>query len=313
MKRLAWLIIIVAILSGLPWVLESYYVKLLTSVLIFAVFAMSVDLITGYLGRPTLGHAAYFGVAAYVAALLSKNAVPGWWVNLAVAVAAAAIVAALFGLLLLRTKGGYFLVMTAALDHMLWSVAYSWRGVTGGDQGISGVSRPELGIIAWSLEGKTYYFYFVLAFFLLSFLMMYVVTRSPFGHVIAGIRENEQRMQALGYNTWLYKYVWFIISGVFAGLAGVLEVYDTGFVSPSDLSIRMSSMGLLMVLVGGGGALYGAIIGAGFIVLLENFISAYTDRWPLILGLLYAVVVMLMPGGLLGLVNRIAVKRRVSA
>ncbi|MBI2830046.1 MAG: branched-chain amino acid ABC transporter permease [Chloroflexi bacterium] len=311
MKR--WLVVlgIVLLLAFLPQTLGTYYVRLLTQMLIFAVFAMSLDLLFGYLRLPSLGHAAFFGIAAYVVALFSTKVTPSFWLNLPIALVAATIIAALFGLLALRTKGAYFFMITLALTQILWGIAFNWYSVTGGDNGYPGIPRPDLGFIPWSLESTTSFFYFTLLLALVAAVLMYRVVHSPFGHVLAGIRENELRMRALGYNIWLYKYSCFIIAGLFAGLAGLLSAYDTGFVSPSDFSMSTSSKPLLMVLLGGAGTLVGPAIGAGALIFLENTISAYTERWLLIIGLLFVVVVMFTPQGILGLSKKIRFRKRV--
>ncbi len=301
MKRFFGILIILLILAVLPKVLGTYYVTLVTQMLISAIFAISLDLLIGYLDLPSLGHAAFFGVAAYTMGILFKKGVNHFWLNFPLGIAVAVAVAALFGLLVLRTRGAYFFMITVALAEVLWGIAFSWRFMTGGDDGIPGISRPSLGFIPFSLGGVTNYYYFVLFFFLVSFLFIYIIVHSPFGHVIVGIRENELRMRALGYNTWPYKYICFILSGLFAGVAGGLSVYFKGFVSPSDLAVTLSAEGLLMVLLGGAGTLFGPVIGAGCIIFLEHFISAYTERWLLLLGIIYILVVMFAPQGILGL------------
>lgn len=309
MKRLLGTIIIFLSLAILPQVIGSYYVRLLTLMLILGIFAMSLDLLVGFLNLPSVGHAAYFGTAAYIIGIFSKTVSDIFWVNLTLALVVSTILAAIFALLVLRTRGAYYFIITVALAQMLWGIAMNWRSVTGGDDGLPGIARPDLDFLPWSLIGTTDYFYFVLFFFLLSSISMYIIVQSPFGHVIVGIRENELRMRALGYNTWLYKYIVHIIAAFFAALSGMLSVYYTGFVDPSDLNIRLSATGLLMVLLGGSGTLVGPAVGAGVIVLLENLISAYTDRWLIILGLLYVFVVMFAPGGILGIVKQMRLKK----
>jgi branched-chain amino acid transport system permease protein len=310
MKLWTNIIGVLMLLGILPQVVGTYYVSLLTMMLIYAIFAMSLDLLAGYLRLPSLGHAAFFGIAAYTIAILSIKVQTTFWLNFPVGIAMAGVTAAIFGLLALRTKLGYFFLITVALAQVLWGVAFRWRSFTGGDDGIPSVPRPDLGFIHWSLQDGTNYFYFVLFFFAVTMILMYTLVRSPFGHVILGIRENELRMRALGYNTWLYKYICFIVAGLFAGLAGSLLVYFTGFVSPSVLGIRQSSEGLLMVLVGGGGTLFGPAIGAGTIVFLENMISAYTQRWCFFLGTIYILVLLFTPQGILGLIKKVKLRRQ---
>ena len=292
------LVVMAVIIGFIPRLLPSYYVSLLTQVLIFSLFALSLDLVLGYTGLPSLGHAAFFGVAGYFAGILNAKVLDSFWVALASGLAASVLCASIFGLLVLRTKGPYFLMITLALGQMLWGVAFKWRSLTGGDDGLPGIPRPNFGILHWDLNGTINYYYFVLVCFLIAFLLLYLVAHSPFTHVLKGIRENEKRMTTLGFNVWLYKYLAFILSGLFGGLAGILHVYYNNFVSPADLSVVMSTEVFLMVLVGGPGTLLGPILGAAVIVLLSNFISIYTERWVLILGLIYVATILYAPKGI---------------
>lgn len=311
MKWWTWRIAILLLLAILPQILDNYYVNLMTKMLIFAIFAMSLDLVIGYMGLPSLGHAAFFGVAAYTIGIFSIKVLPIFWLNLVLSIAMAGFVAAVYGLLALRTREAYFFMITLALAEVLWAIAFSWRSFTKGDDGIPGISRPDLSFIHWPLTNVNNYFYFVLLFFVVASILLYIIVNSPFGHVILGIRESELRMRALGYNAWLYKYILFIVAGLFAGLAGTLSVYFNGFVSPSDLGIDVSAEGLLMVLLGGPGTLFGPALGAGIIVFMKNVISTYTTRWVLVLGVIYVLVVMFAPKGVLGLMSRMKSKKKI--
>ena len=313
MKKGLILIGILLVLVILPQLVSVYYVNLVTLSLIFAIFAMSFDLIFGYLDLPSLGHGAFFGVAAYTVGIFSKQVAASFWLNFLLGIGMACVVGALFGLLALRTREAYFFMITLAMAQMLWAIAFKWRSFTRGDDGITAILRPHLSFLLWSLQEVNVYYYFVLLFSVIAFLLMYIMVHSPFGHVILGIRENELRMRALGYNTLLYKYIWYIIAGAFAGLAGILAVYFHGYVSPADLGIGISAEGIIMVLLGGPGTLIGPIIGAGVIVLSKNIISAWTERWLLILGMIYVMVVMFAPQGILGLINKILLKKEINA
>jgi len=260
---------------------------------------MSLDLLLGYTGLPSLGHAAYFGVAAYAVAILSVDARAGFVTCLLVALVAAAVTAALFGLLAIRATGTYFLMITLALGMVVWGLAFRWVSMTKGDNGISGVPRPELAL-PWNLAAPLPFFYFALAAAALAWLLLGLLVRSPFGMSLKGIRESESRMRSLGYNVWLHKYLAFIISGVFAGFAGVLWSYYNGFVSPVDVQLVTSVEALLMVALGGSGTLVGPAIGAALIVFLKNFVSVYTRRWLLILGAVYIGVILFAPRGIVG-------------
>jgi branched-chain amino acid transport system permease protein len=283
-----------------PLALSSYQLGLLTKMLIFAIFAMSLNLILGYGGLPSLGHAAYFGVAAYTIGLLALRGVTNLWLGIAAALAVATATAALFGLLALRTQGAYLLMITLALAQVLWGIAFGWRSFTGGDDGLAGVPRPAAGL-PWSLSDGARFYYLVIIVFAATSALLALVVRSPFGRALVGIRESERRMEVLGYNTWAHKYVAFVLAGALAGVAGILFVYYNGFVSPAYLSVVLSATGLIMVILGGAGTLLGPALGSGLIVFLENAISAYTQRWLLVLGLIYIAVTLFAPGGLLGL------------
>jgi branched-chain amino acid transport system permease protein len=310
MKRLIAVFAILLALVILPQVVGKYYVNLLTNMLIFAIFSMSLDLLVGYLHLPSLGHAAFFGVAAYTVGIFSTKVLNSFWINFPLAIAMAGAVGAIFGLLALRTRAGYFFMITLALTEILWGIAFRWRSFTRGDDGIPNILRPDLGFVPWSLWDARNYFYFVLFFFIVAFILMYIIVNSPFGRIVLGVRESELRMRALGFNTWFYKYICFIIAALFAGLSGVLAVYLNGFVSPSALSVSISAEALLPVLLGGAGTLFGPAIGAGTVVFLENIISSYTERRLLFLGIMYLIVVMFAPKGILGLINKMRLKRR---
>ena len=292
-----------ATLALLPLALSSYQLGLLTKVLIFAIFAMSLNLTLGYTGLPSLGHAAYFGVGAYTVGLLALKLWDNFWVDMAAGLAVATVTAALFGLLALRAEGSYLLMITLALAQVLWGIAFGWRALTGGDDGLPGVPRPAAGL-PWSLAGGLPFYYLVLLCFLASALVLGLVTRSPFGRALVGIRESARRMEVLGYDTWGYKYAAFVLAGFFAGLAGNLFVYYNGFVSPAYLSIVFSASALIMVILGGAGTLLGPALGSAVIVYLENLVSAYTQRWLFVLGLVYVMVTLFAPEGIVGVARR---------
>lgn len=298
------LAVALAILVVLPQFLTSYYVGLMVLVLIFAIFALSLDLLLGQCGLPSLGHAAYFGTAAYVVGFLSLKVANNFPVNFAAGLFSAGAIAAIFGLLVLRTRGIYFLMITLALSQVLWGLAWKWKSVTGGDDGMPGVPRPDLSLLGLDLTPVNSYYYFTLIIFLAAGLLMYLLVRSPFGHSLRGIRESESRMRALGYNVWAHQYLAFILAGLFAGLAGILFVYYNKMVTPTDLHLVTSAKVLLMVILGGTGTFLGPILGAALIVLMENIISGFTERWLLILGIIYVLVIVLAPHGLLGPLKR---------
>jgi branched-chain amino acid transport system permease protein len=307
--RAAWPALALLLLAALPWLLPIYGVTLLTQALIYAVFAMSLDLLLGYTGLASLGHAAYFGVAAYAVAILSTEYRAGFLTCLAVAVAAAVALGAAFGLVAIRAVGTYFLMITLALGMVTWGLAFRWVSLTKGDNGISAVPRPDLGL-PWSLWDQTAFYYLTLAAFVLAFALLSLVVRSPFGLTLRGIQESERRMRSLGYNVWLHKYLAFVVAAGFAGFAGVFWAYYNGFVSPVDVQLVTSVEALLMVALGGPGTLLGPALGAGAIVFLKNVVSIYTERWLLILGGVYICTILFAPRGIVGAV-RLARGKRV--
>jgi branched-chain amino acid transport system permease protein len=212
---------------------------------------------------------------------------------------AASAVAAVFGLIAIRATGVYFLMITLALGMVVWGLAFRWVSLTMGDNGISGIARPQI-LPGWSLARPIPFHYLSLFAFLVAFALLSLIVRSPFGLSLRGIRETERRMGALGYRVWLHKYLAFVLSGAFAGLAGALWAYYDGFVSPVELHLLTSVEALLMVALGGPGTLLGPALGACIIVLFKNLLSIYTKRWLLILGLVYIGVILLAPKGIVG-------------
>lgn len=289
----------VAAAAAVAPLLPSYPLTLLTQVAIMAVLAMSLDVLLGYTGLPSLGHAAYFGVAAYAVGILTTERQASFVTCLLVGLLLAGTTAALFGLLAIRATGTYFLMITLALGMVVWGLAFRWVSMTKGDNGIAGVPRPDT-MLPWNFSAPLPFFYFALVAAGLAWIALGTLARSPFGLTLKGIRESETRMRALGYNVWLHKYVAFVISGVFAGFAGVLWAYYNGFVSPVDVQLVTSVETLLMVALGGPGTLAGPALGAAVIVFLKNFVSVYTKRWLLILGAVYIGVILFAPRGVLG-------------
>ena len=284
----------------------SYVIVLVTHALIFGILAMSLDILLGYTGLPSLGQAAYLGMGAYLTAVLATRYQFGldwtFWVVVVLGILIAAATAAFFGLFAIRATGVYFLMITLALGMCVWGLAYRWNSLTGGDNGIVLPPRPEFGI---ELADDVTYFYLVFGFFAVSLATLYLLVRSPFGHSLVGIRENELRMRILGYNTWLHKYIAFIIAGGYGGLAGVLWAQAHGLVSPEDVILATSVDALLMVVLGGPGTLVGGAIGAGIVVFLREYLSTLVPWWQYVLGGVYVLTILYLPGGLMGLPERI--------
>lgn len=287
------------ILVVLPFAVPPYFRSMLTKILIFAIFALSLNLIWGYTGLLSLGHAAFFGVAGYAAGILIINyGIESFWLVAPAAILITTLVAALFGVIALRVSGIYFLLVTLALGQLVNSVGVKWKSVTGGSDGLPGIPFPALGL-SWFTWNTTYFYYFVLLVFVICYFLLYRIIKSPFGHALQGIRDNEPRMQSLGYNTWLYKYIIFIIAGSFAGVAGVLFASFLGMMAPQHAGVTTSVLVMLMVIIGGKTVFFGPVIGAAVIILLEYFSSIIVPlRWPLILGGALVASVMFLRGGI---------------
>jgi branched-chain amino acid transport system permease protein len=286
-----------AILVVAPPFLNSYWVGLFTEILIFAMLAMSLDILLGYTGLPSLGHAGIFGVAAYAVAVLSTSYNAGFWACVAGGVLVGTLLSAAFGLLVSHVRDVYFLMITLALGMVLWGLGYRWIPVTGGDNGISGIPSLEAHA-GLPIEGAVPFYYVAFGVFFVCAVAMGLLVRSPFGFTLRGIRENETRMKSLGFNTWLHCYLSYVLSGAFASVAGVMWAYYNGYVSPTYLELTASSELFLMVTLGGPGTLIGPVFGAGAIVLLKNVISGVTERWLLILGAVYIITILAAPQGL---------------
>ena len=297
--------VLIALAVATPFA-GPYPILLITQALVFAIIAMSLDLLLGYTGLPSLGQAAYLGVGAYLTAILASRYGFGmdwtFWVVVPLGIFAGAATAAFFGLFAIRASGVYFLMITLALGMCVWGLAYRWNSLTGGDNGINLPGRPEFGI---QLADDVTFFYLVLGFFVLSLAALHLVVRSPFGRSLVGIRVRELRMRVLGYNTWLHKYLAFVIAGGFGGLAGVLLAHLNGLVSPEDVILTTSVDVLLMVVLGGSGTLVGAAIGAGVVVFLREYLSTLVPWWQYVLGGVYVLTILYLPGGLMGIPERL--------
>jgi branched-chain amino acid transport system permease protein len=308
-----WLIVAVAgliVALVLPRLgVPTFYVSLLTQTWIFAIVAMSLDLLIGFTGLVNFSQAALFGTGAYAVGIAATRFhVTAFVPVVALGVVSAAVTAAIFGLVALRSEGVGFIIITIALNQIVWGLAYQWVSVSGGDNGITGLTRPAVG--PFDVSANTGYYYVCLAFFVVALLLLMLIVRSPFGLVLKGVRETPRRMRALGYNVWLYRYLALILSGAFAGAAGVLFAWYNQFVGPVALSLDQSTQFLIMVILGGIGTLFGQLFGALVVVFLSNELSAVTPRWQMVLGVVYFIVVMYAPGGLVELLPRLWARLR---
>jgi branched-chain amino acid transport system permease protein len=317
--RAAPLLLALVLLAVFPAFGAKFYVDLAVKIMILAIFALSLELLVGQTGLVSFGHAAFFGIAAYVAALLTpKSEAASLWLLLPAAVGAAAAYALAVGALSLRTRGVYFIMITLAFAQMAYYVFHD-TPIGGGSDGIYLYFRPDASILGWrpfDLEAGHAFYYAVLACLVATFGLLGVLLRSRYGRALAGIRVNEQRMRAAGFPTYAYKLGAFVLAAAFAGLAGFLHALKDGYVNPEILSWHQSGAVLLMVILGGIGHLRGAVLGAfAFTMLQELFqwqaiFGSFAKHWQLTLGLTIIACVAVMPRGLVGLADRLRRRHR---
>jgi branched-chain amino acid transport system permease protein len=290
-----------------------FVLRLLMKALVFGILAMSLDLLLGYTGLASLGQAAYLGMGAYLTAILATRYHIGlggdFWLVLVLGVICAAFTAAFFGLFAMRATGVYFLMITLALGMCVWGLAYRWNGLTGGDNGLNLPGRPRFGL---DLGHDVTFFFVIWGCFVVTLATLAVLVHSPFGRSLMGIRESELRMRILGYHTWLHKYLAFVIAGGFGGLAGVLWAHLNGLVSPEDIILTTSVDALLMVVLGGPGTLLGGAIGAAVVVFLREYLSTKVVWWQYVLGVIYILTILYLPGGLIGISARLRQRRSLT-
>jgi branched-chain amino acid transport system permease protein len=298
---------VLAALGGLLGIIPDYYLGLLTSAAILALFAMSLDLLSGFTGLESLGHAAFFGTGAYVVALLALHGHTEALELLGAAAAGGVLMGVPFAAVALRASGPYFLIMTMALAYLPWSLVIKVSGVTGGDNGLAGIPRPSL--FGLSLDRGPVFLCYTLAVVLLASAVLAAIGRSSFGTSLRGIRGNASRMAALGYNVWLVKFVCFLISACFAGIAGALFASYNSFVSPDSLGLGQSADAFVAMIIGGAGTLLGPALGGAALVLLHFTVGQEIRYWNLVLGLIYLAVVLLAPNGIAAALRRAFAKR----
>jgi branched-chain amino acid transport system permease protein len=300
-----WLGVVTVVLGLAPWVLVRYQLSILTDVLIFGLFALSLDLIMGYTGMVSFGHAAYFGLGAYGSALLLLDFGVPVPVALLGGALLAGVVAVPVGWFATRATGIYFAMLTLAFAQLLYTVAYKWRDLTGGSDGIAGVPKTTLFWNGPSLATPRAFYLVVAASVVLSLAACRGLVASPFGRALQAIRENERRFVALGRDPRPFKLVSFVIAAVFAGLAGALFAPFRGFASPEVMFWVLSGQGLMMVITGGIGTLIGPIVGAGVFILVQEILSSYTEHWMIFTGAIFVLMVIFLPGGLVGTARRL--------
>ncbi|MFL6655748.1 MAG: branched-chain amino acid ABC transporter permease [Sulfurifustis sp.] len=300
----AFLLAGAAALALFPLSGSAFYVELLTRIMIMAIFAMSLDLLIGYTGLVSFGHAAYFGIAAYAIVLLSpKYAAASLWWTLPASILIAALSAFVIGCFVLRTKGIYFIMVTLAFAQMVYFLFHD-TALGGGSDGIYLNFKPQTAIAGYQpfdLGNIRHFYYFVFAVMLGVYFFLRRLLRSPLGHALLGIRANEHRMRSLGFPVFRYKLASFTLAGALGGLAGYLGTLQFGFVNPEILSWHQSGNVLLTVILGGIGTLYGPIAGAFAFVLMQELFSTVTKHWQLLMGLLIVLLVQFLPGGIASL------------
>jgi branched-chain amino acid transport system permease protein len=295
-------------LAIVPWVLARHQLSLLTDLMIAGLFAMSLDLIMGYTGMVSFGHAAYFGLGAYASALILLHFAQPVPVALLAGAALAGAVAVPVGWLSTRATGIYFAMLTLAFAQFLYTVAYKWRDLTGGSDGIAGVPKTQLYWGGPSLASPNAFYFLVAVCLVLSLVLCRALVRSPFGRALQAIRENERRFTSLGRDARPFKLVVFVIAATFAGLAGALFAPFRGFASPEVMFWVFSGQGLMMVVMGGIGTLVGPILGAMVFILIQEVLSSYTEHWMIFTGLVFVLIVIFLPGGLVGTARRMVAR-----
>ena len=305
----AGLVIATVILATAPlWVTRvGLYPYLAVEIMVWMIFALGYNLLLGHSGLPSFGHGAFFGVGAYAFGLAQLKMGAGLWGALAAAVFAAALAGALVATVISHRRGIYYALLTIAFGQVFWFVAVKWHSVTGGEDGLLNIKRPalELGFASFPLAGNVALHYFTLAAFVAVALALWRVVNSPFGRVLAAVKQNETRAAFAGYNTWLYKWIAFTLSCAIAGIAGALFAMAQQSAYPNVMSLHNSGFVVMMVLVGGGlVSFWGPVVGAAFFLLARDLLGAYTETWLLWYGLLFMAMVLFKPEGIAGMLKR---------
>ena len=301
-RSIAALVALIA-LAALPYAIkEVYYVNIASQILLYGIFALGLNILVGYAGLVSLGHAGLFGIAAYVVAYLLV-AGHGHVLAIAAALVASLVATAGFAALSLRSTGITFIMITLALGEIIWGLAYRWISLTNGDNGITVPARPApFGI---ELGNARVFYAATLIVFIISIVAAGIFVRSPFGAALRGTRDQPRRMNALGYHVWMIRFWAFMFSGLLSAIAGILFVYYNQFISPQALALTASAESLLMVISGGAGTLLGPVVGAALVVIVKNVVSAYVERWNFMLGAIFVAIIVFMPEGLVPGVARL--------
>jgi branched-chain amino acid transport system permease protein len=307
-RRIPWAVLVFVAAACVPWLGSRFYTFLATDIAILALFAASLNLLLGYTGLVSFGHAAYFGIGAYTCAILMKTYGMSFALGLAAATMAAAACALVFGAFCVRSTKIYFSMLTLAFAQIVWAICFKWNSVTGGEQGLSNVPYPNLGWMSslpmiGSLRAGDHYYLLVLVLVGVAFACLKRIVESPFGSILTAIRENPERAEFVGINVRRYQLASFVVAGAFAGWAGALfGIFNRG-VFPDFAHWSKSAEVLIMAILGGIGHFWGPAVGAAILILLNQQINAYTQYWPLILGVILIVLVFVFPRGVFGAVH----------
>jgi len=277
-----------------------------TEILIYSIFAIGFNILLGYTGIVSFGHAAFFGVGAYILGFTQIYLTPSAWISISLGVVAAGIVSVGICYLIIKKHGIYFALLTMALGQIFYFMVYRFTEITGGENGLSGIKPPIVNILGIELNfaNSVYFYYLVLLIFVIEMLIIWRFINSPFGKVIQGIKENENRMKYLGYNTQKYRVIAFVLSATFSGLAGSLYAIHLRFAFPQLLHWTTSGDVVMIALIGGLKNFFGPILGAAIFILSKDIISSFTDRWMIIMGSIFIFFVILSPEGILGLFEK---------
>ncbi|MDQ7781397.1 MAG: branched-chain amino acid ABC transporter permease [Desulfomonilaceae bacterium] len=298
-KKNLTVLAVLLLAAALPFI--APYEGLASEILIFALFAMAFDLVLGYAGMLSFGHAAFFGIGAYGAGILLIRVYPSVLLALLGSVLVSSVAAFLIGFASIRRRGIYFTMVTLAFAQMFYFIAFKWTALTGGDDGLQGVPRPSVGPLDLGPEINLYYF--ILFVVVISTAIMVRVVNSPFGSTLQALRENRNRTMSIGYDVDRFKLMAFVISGFFSGLAGGLYALLQNFVPLSSLYWTTSGEVVVMTIAGGMGTLFGPALGAFGIILLRDVISNYTESWSFFMGVLFMVAVLGFRGGIIGVLR----------
>jgi branched-chain amino acid transport system permease protein len=294
--RLVAFAVAALLLVTLPfWISSIYYINVASQILFYAIFALGLNVIAGYGGLVSLGHAALFGIASYATGYVLAAGF-GHAVAIVAALACGTISMAIYAVLSLRATGIGFIMITLALGQIVWGLAYRWISITNGDNGINLHGRPRPFGIA--LDSALSFYFATLAVFAVAVAVAAIFERSPLGAALRGTRDQPRRMTALGYHVWAIRFWACLFSGVLTSVAGILFVYYTQFISPQTLALTSSAEVLLMVISGGAGTLLGPIVGAALVVIVKSVVSGFLERWNMLLGAIFVAIVILMPEGL---------------